>query len=238
MMAIADNDGDRLRLAARLRAQLQRQALGQVARADAGRLHALQPAQGAAQAVEHLVVAVVGTLDGIVGSLGRVAFLNVHVRGLLHGSAGGLRLRPDENPPTACSRLPRQARVCPQVRTLGGRLRGGVLCDRFGHRAAAQLRSDLLERIGQVAVLVERFDQHADSSGVERVEAEVGELRAQVILQAQGRRVAVGGVELVAVVVGAGLARRLSNAVEVLALGAVLPVVPVGRAEVGGVDRR
>jgi hypothetical protein len=59
-----------------------------------------------------------------------------------------------------------------------------------------------------------------------------------VILQAGDRRVAIGVVD-VAVVLGAGLAGRLADAVEVLALGAVLPVLALGAAEFGRtVDRR
>ena len=171
-VVLADDDRDHLRLAARLGAQLQRQAFGQVACADAGRLHALQEAQRAAQTRQQLVVRLVGLV----------------------------------------------------VDTL----RAGL---------PAQLRGDLLERIGQIAVLVQRLDQHHHGGRVELVEAQVRQLRAQVVLERDRRRVAVALVELVAVVDGARLARRLADAVEVLALGAVFPVVAVGRAEFGAVDR-
>ena len=45
-----------------------------------------------------------------------------------------------------------------------------------------QALGDLLERVGQVAVLVERLDQHHHGGGVLCTEAQVRELRAQMVL--------------------------------------------------------
>ena len=98
---------------------------------------------------------------------------------------------------------------------------------------------DLLERVGEVAVVVERVDQHQHRGGVGRREAHARRAgRAGGPAGSCVGGVAVAVVELVDVVVGARLARRLADAVEVLALGAVLPVVALGAAELGGaVDR-
>ena len=174
-VALADDDRDRLRLAARLGAQLQRQALGQVARADAGRLHALQPAQRAAQAGEQLVASA-------------------------------------------------RRRVLVDARR--GRLR--------------QPRGDLLQRVGQVAVVVERLDQHhapRRASAARRRMPESWPRRWSCRLCVA--RVAVAVVESSPSLLRARLARRLADAVEVLALGAVLPVLALGGAELGrAVDRR
>jgi hypothetical protein len=163
-VVLADEDGDRLRLAARQRAQLQHEALGEVAGADAGRLHALQVAQAAAQPVEHRVV-------------------------------------------------------------LGEDL------------VAGQALGDLLERIGQVAVVVERLDQDEHGRSVGRREAHAGELAAEVVLQARRRGAPLGSALQVVDIAESRAAGRLADAVEVLALGAVLPVVAIGGAEVLAIHR-
>ncbi len=104
--------------------------------------------------------------------------------------------------------------------------------------AFAQPGGDVLQRIGEIALVVERIDQHQHRRRIGIAEAHARQLAAQVVLQAGDRRVAIGVVD-VAVVLGAGLAGRLADAVEVLALGAVLPVVALGAAEIGrAVDRR
>ncbi len=98
---------------------------------------------------------------------------------------------------------------------------------------------DLLQRVGQVAVLVERVDQRGQRGGVLGCEAHARELRAQVVLQRFGGGAALAALEVVAVFAGAGgLAQlgQLGDAVEVLALGAVFPVVALGGAELGAVD--
>ena len=101
-----------------------------------------------------------------------------------------------------------------------------------------QPRGDVLERVGEVAVVVERIDQDHHGGGVCRREPHAGELAAQVVLQRLRDCVAIAFVAVVEVVVGPRRAGRLADAVEVLALGAVLPVLAVGAAELGGaVDR-
>jgi len=61
-----------------------------------------------------------------------------------------------------------------------------------------------------------------------------------VVFQRDARVGAVLALEVVVVAAGlpAGGRRQLADAVEVVALGAVLPVVALGGAEVGGVDAR
>ena len=122
-----------LRAAGRRRAQLQHQAFAEVARAHAGGLQALQPAQRALQARPQ-VFAGIGAAD---------------------------------------------------VQHLG------------------QALGDLFQRVGQVAVLVERLDQHLHrrrSSGDSRMP---GNLRAQVVLQRAGRCRG-PGLDLVAIAAAAG----------------------------------
>ena len=96
---------------------------------------------------------------------------------------------------------------------------------------------DLLERVGQVAVLVERIDQHVDRRRILGRQPHAQQLGAQVFFQRQARRGAVLAVEVfVAVAARAGCGRRqLADAVEIVALGAVLPVVALGGAEFGRV---
>eukprot|EP01136_Pigoraptor_vietnamica_P012868 Opistho-1_new@53237 len=101
---------------------------------------------------------------------------------------------------------------------------------------AGQALGDLFQRVGQVAVLVERLDQHHHRAAVLVAQSHAAQLVAQMVLQADPGAAALHGVELVAVVV-AGLAGRLTDAVEVLALGAVLPVLALGGAEIGRVHR-
>ena len=161
---LADDDRDRLRLAARLQPQLQGQALAEIACADARGLHALQPLQGAVQAFEQFLA-----LFLAVGELGR----------------------------------------------------------------------DLFERVGEITVVVQRLDQHMQRGRVLGRQPHAGQLVAQELLQALRGGVAVLRIELVAVAAaGAAGARRFADPVEVVALGAVLPVVALGRAELGVVDRR
>lgn len=157
-MAAADDDRQRLLRRARQRAQLQLQAFGQIARADAGRLHRLQPLERHLEAVQQLLAL----------------------------------------------------------------LRVGLL---------AQDRGDqLLERILEVAVLVQRFDQRQQRRAVHRAQVHAGDLRPQHVLQRFRRRLRLG--PLVVVARGRGrAARRLADAVKVVALGAVLPVVALGGAE-------
>ena len=140
------DDGDRLRpRSAGCGAQLQRQAFGEVARAHAGRLQALQQAQRALQ-------------------------------------------------PSTSSSL-----AAPRV--VAGR---------------PQALGDLLERVGEVAVLVERLDQHVHGrrvlvgAGAGRAAGRAGDPAGD-----RRRRAALGGIELVVAVDGARLAGRLADAIEV-----------------------
>jgi hypothetical protein len=108
----------------------------------------------------------------------------------------------------------------------------------LGDAAFAQPLGDVLERVGEVAVVVERVDEDEHGGGVGRRQAHAAKLASQVILQALRGGVAVAAIELVTVVVGTRLARRFADAVEVFAFGAVLPVFAFGAAEVGSaVDR-
>jgi hypothetical protein len=158
---LADDDRDRLRLRALARAQLQRQALGEVVRADPSRLHALQVAQRAAQLRDERLdrVAVAVVVEAEVG---------------------------DE-------------------------------------AAFDEARGDVLDRVGEVAVVVERIDEDEDGGGIRRREPHPGELAAQVVLESLRDRVAVAVVGVVEVVVGPRRPGSLADAVEVLVLGAVSP---------------
>ena len=101
-----------------------------------------------------------------------------------------------------------------------------------------QALGDLLERVGEVAVVVERLDQHQHRG---RVVGATGACRASCARRwscrlgdgCRGRC----ALEVVAVVVAAARpAGRLADAVEVVALGAVLPVVALGAAELGALS--
>ncbi len=167
-MLLADQQRQRLRRAARTGAQLQAQAFGQVARAHARRLHAVQPVQRALQARAQILV--------------RLGVVDRHAQHL------------------------------------------------------GQPRGDVVQRVGQVAVAVQRLDQDLQRSAVLAAQAHAGHLPAQVLLQ---RDRAAAALELAVVRVGRGAAVEaggLADAVEVVALGTVLPVLALGGAEVVGLD--
>ena len=97
-----------------------------------------------------------------------------------------------------------------------------------------QAGGDLFERVGEVTVLVEGLDEHVDGGHVLVAQAGAQQLLTQVLLQGDGQAVAL---ERVGVVVALALAgRAFADAVEVVALGAVFPVLALGGAQLGGVD--
>ncbi len=151
-------------------AQLQAQALGQVARAHARRLHALQPVQRALQPRHQLVA--------------RLVVVGVDVQHV------------------------------------------------------GQPRGDVVQRVGQVAVVVERFDQHLQrgavlgASAACRPSARAGGPAARCCRRrARSRRRRPRRWRCCRCLAG-----RFADAVEVVALGAVFPVVALGGAEVVGLD--
>mmetsp|Transcript_42777 Transcript_42777/g.69785 ORF Transcript_42777/g.69785 Transcript_42777/m.69785 type:complete len:363 (-) Transcript_42777:210-1298(-) len=94
--------------------------------------------------------------------------------------------------------------------------------------------SDLVQSVFEVAVFVQRFDQHLYGGPILGRQVQAGELLGQVL----GQRGLGGFLALALAVIvaaaGAAAGRQLADAVEVVALGAVLPVLALGAAEVLG----
>ena len=102
-----------------------------------------------------------------------------------------------------------------------------------------QARADVLQRVVQVAVGVQRVDQCFERKAVFGREPHAADLCAQMVLQARRRGPALVHLVFVAVAArsrAAARGRRLADAVEVVALGAVLPVLARGGAEVAVAD--
>ncbi len=100
-----------------------------------------------------------------------------------------------------------------------------------------QAQRDRVQAVVQVAVGVERLDQHLQRGPVGVRHAHAGHLRAQVLLQ---RDLAFAAFEVATVVIArcgaGGRTRQLADAVEVVGFGAVLPVFALGGAEVVALD--
>ena len=111
---------------------------------------------------------------------------------------------------------------------------GGVLA--VDAQGLAQPLGDVFERVGQVAIFVERVDQHHHRGGILGRQAHAQQLAAQVVLQ---RRAGFGRLDRLVVVVAAARAAagrwQFADAVEIVAFGAVFPVVALGAAELGSV---
>ena len=98
---------------------------------------------------------------------------------------------------------------------------------------------DLFQRVGQVTVAVQRLEQHFQRGAVVVAQPHAHDLRAQVVLQRAGGGAAVLRLHVVALALataGRCGGRRFADAVEVVALGAVLPVLALGGAEFLGAD--
>ena len=98
---------------------------------------------------------------------------------------------------------------------------------------------NLFQRVGQVAVAVQRLEQHLERRAVVVAQPHAHDLRAQVVLQRAGGSAAVLRLHVIAVALataGRCGGRHFADAVEVVAFGAVLPVLALGGAEFLGAD--
>ena len=103
---------------------------------------------------------------------------------------------------------------------------------------AGQGFGNVFQAVGEVAILVEGFDQHHQGGGVPGRQPQARDLAAQVVGQADVEGAPLLRIHLV-VAGGAGRARRggqLADAVEVIGLGAVGPVLPLRAAELCSVE--
>ena len=97
--------------------------------------------------------------------------------------------------------------------------------------------SNVFQGIGQVAIAVQRLDEHVQCSQVVVSPTHARELRAKVVLQRHARRVALIAITLAFKIFTAcatGGGRRFSDAVEVFAFGAVFPLGVGGGAKFFG----
>ena len=100
--------------------------------------------------------------------------------------------------------------------------------------ARQQAGGDVFEAVFEVTVLVERVDQDLQRRALGGGELHAGQLLGQVLGQADVGRLGLAALAVIVATARWAVARQLADAVKVIALGAVGPVLAVGGAKVLG----